>query len=85
MRGGCDRGFCLTYYKLSYRRKFIRTIWTFVIGSLIVAGLLAMRPESLQKPAYVIVPAALLLLVVAAQAAYNYSKWQAEKREGQQS
>ena len=23
-----DKGFCLSYWKLSYRRKFIRTLWT---------------------------------------------------------
>jgi hypothetical protein len=82
MRGGCDRGFCLTYYKLSYRRKFIRTIWMFAIGAVIIAGLLVMRPEAWQKPMYVVVPASVLTLVFLVQAGYTYSKWQAEKREG---
>jgi hypothetical protein len=82
MRGGCDRGFCVTYYKLSYRRKFIRTIWMFVIGVALIAGLLFMRPAALQKPVYVFVPATILTLVFVLQAGYTYSKWQAEKRDG---
>jgi hypothetical protein len=28
MRGGVDRGMCLNYWRLSYRRKFIRFAWT---------------------------------------------------------
>jgi hypothetical protein len=54
----------------------------FVIGAAIIAGLLFMRPQAWQKPMYVVVPATLLTLVFLAQAGYNFSKWQAERREG---
>src|SRR4051812_22617976 len=32
MTGGIDRGFCLLYWRLSYRRKFLRTVWLSVLG-----------------------------------------------------
>jgi hypothetical protein len=31
MRGGVDRGRCHNYWRLSYRRKFIRTCWAIAL------------------------------------------------------
>lgn len=83
MNGGCDKGFCLSYYKLSYRRKFIRTIWTLVIGSLAVAALLKFRPVLWTKPTWLVICGVVLVLIFLIQAAYNYSRWQAELRDSQ--
>ena len=84
MRGGRDQGFCLSYSKLSYRRKFIRTIWTFLIGTLVCAVILFTRPVLRQEPQYIVAGASLLFLLFVAQAAYNYSKWQSEHHDNQQ-
>jgi len=80
MRGGCDQGFCLFYHRLSYRRKFIRTIWTFLIGMAIYVAMVAYSPVFRARPTYLAIFAGVLVLLFAAQLAYNYYKWQAEKR-----
>ena len=33
---GIDEGFCLTYYRLSYRRKFIRTLWMMLFSPILL-------------------------------------------------
>ena len=70
-RKGVDDGFCLVYFSLSYRRKFIRTLWTFLFMPLILLVDLPHR--------YAWFLAAIGFGVC--QAAYNYSKWKAEDRE----
>jgi len=37
MRGGVDRGPCFSYWRLSYRRKFLRTCWTAPVLLLLLA------------------------------------------------
>ena len=80
VQGGCDKGFCISYYKLSYRRKLIRTLWTFLFGSIAVVALLYFRPVLWNWPLYVALAIVGLVLIFIGQAAYNYSKWQAEVR-----
>ena len=77
MRGGCDQGFCIVYSKLSYRRKFLRTIWMAVAGVLVAAGIWVLKPEA-RAPAVVFLIA--IMAVSLAQATYNYRQWHAERQ-----
>jgi hypothetical protein len=67
---GIDTGFCYPYFMLSYRRKFIRTLWMLPFCAVLPflpiprAGLIAL----------------LTFLSCIVQGAYNYMKWQAEKK-----
>ena len=36
MDNGVDKCFCFAYHKLSYRRKFIRTIWMILFAILLI-------------------------------------------------
>ncbi len=59
---GIDKGFCLNYYKLSYRRKLIRTLWLSPVVLMVLA---------VSKAFFWI-----CLLLLAAQAVYNFAMWQ---------
>jgi len=76
MRNGTDQGFEFAYWKLSYRRKFIRTLW---MSPLILFPLLLPADHSLMG-----VPREGLLWILAsvtlAQACYTYVKWRKEER-----
>lgn len=66
-----DKGFELIYYNLSYRRRFIRTLWTIPWG---VLALFVMYWGS--WPMYIIISVAILLIIVfCIQAYHNYKKW----------
>ena len=80
MHRGCDKGFCISYWRLSYRRKCFRTIWTTLIGLIIVAALFAWRSGEVSRPVYSLLAALLALGVL--QAVYNYWRWQKEVRSG---
>ena len=70
-----DTGFELAYYKLSYRRRFIRTLWL-IPWAILVLGLLYWWSESL----CLVVTATIILGVIGVvQATYNYKKWKAEE------
>jgi len=77
MKGGVDKGFCFSYWKLSYRRKFLRTLW---FGLLVIPVALFMDVPFLGR-----VEEGILLLIAigtfVAQAIYTYVSWQNEKRE----
>ena len=68
-----DKGFTLSYWKLSYRRKFIRTLWMGVLG----LGLcLVLLPNdysflNLSKNGLIF----LGLLIGVSQTVYTYNKW----------
>lgn len=66
-----DQGFCLVYFRLSYRRKLIRTLWTLAF-SLIILFLPAPRAGLLFSAT---------LLIGLIQAGYNYVRWQAEVKQ----
>ena len=76
MRGGVDRGFCLIYWKLSYRRKFWRTLWTILIGLLLVIGVVAFSSKRFGTLDYLFVAAIAVIGVL--QAFYSYYRWQSE-------
>lgn len=72
-----DNGFQLIYWKLSYRRKFIRTLWTipiFIISIRIIIflgnGIFVTR----------IIPIILTILFIL-QIIYNYIRWKKEEQK----
>ncbi len=73
-----DNGFVFAYYRLSYRRRMIRTIWSFpaVLLFLIVFSVF-MEMESSGKVLVWI----FLLTLFGAQVFYNYYKWKKEEQE----
>lgn len=74
-KGYVDKGFQINYYKLSYRRRFIRTLWLIPWMVLILFWL-----YWLDTPAYIWVPMAVGFAVVEyMQAFVNYKKWKEEK------
>ena len=74
-KGYVDKGFELNYYKLSYRRRFIRTLWLILWINLILILL-----HFLGEPAYIVVPMAVGFAVIEyIQASINYKKWKEEE------
>jgi hypothetical protein len=75
MYGGTDKGPCLLYWNLSYRRKFIRSLWIFVLATAASPLLLLnvpMRAAVLIFEGNVVLGAITLV--------YTYRKWQSEVR-----
>ena len=70
-----DKGFELVYWKLSYRRKFIRTLWTipWMIASLIFIQIVG------ENYKYTMIAGIIYLVVFPIQAIYNYKKWMKEE------
>ena len=65
-----DKGFELCYWKLSYRRKLIRTLWT--IPAEIIVVMVCYKVESDIEAG---VWGVILFLLTFVQAAYNYVMW----------
>jgi ABC-type sugar transport system permease subunit len=66
-----DKGFEFVYWNLSYRRKFIRTLW--VIPFAIIAVILVwMEWKSVLATSILTV---VIMGIGIAQAIYNYKKW----------
>ena len=70
-----DKGFELVYWKLSYRRKFIRTLW--MIPWAIVALIFIQIVGRNYK--YTILAGIIYLVILPIQAIYNYKKWMKEE------
>lgn len=70
-----DKGFELAYYKLSYRRRFIRTLWL-IPWAVLVLGLLYWQSGSM---CLVILATIILGVIGFIQANHNYKKWKAEE------
>ena len=70
-----DKGFELVYWKLSYRRKFIRTLWMipWTIVSLIFIQIVGKNSK------YTILAGIIYLVILPIQAIYNYKKWMKEE------
>ncbi|MFA1822116.1 hypothetical protein ACDX78_18345 [Virgibacillus oceani] len=67
-----DKGFVMLYYKLSYRRKLIRDIWTSPIILLILS--LAFRLANIQ-PATEIIIYVIAIIGLGTQVIYHYIMW----------
>lgn len=70
-----DKGISFCYWKLSYRRKFIRTLWLIPIG-IFVIFCFYIKFQSAIWTFLVAVAFAIMLLV---QAIYNYKQWKKEE------
>lgn len=70
-----DKGFQLIYWKLSYRRKFIRTLWTTPIF-IISIGIIVFLGDGIVVSK--IMPLILIILFIL-QIIYNYIKWKKEE------
>jgi hypothetical protein len=71
-RRGVDEGFEFVYLRLSYRRKFIRTLWTFPFMFLVFV-----LPGLTQPLLWFLA----MLFFGILQAGYNYWKWKSEDKE----
>jgi len=71
MANKVDKGFELMYWRLSYRRKFIRTLWMtpFLLGTII---LIFVSPLNI---VYAVAISIILLVIFLIQLIYNYKKW----------
>lgn len=78
VNGKVDKGFELTYYRLSHRRRFIRTLWMLPMTAVFLVPLV---DETVTKvvhlKGWLVMVVCLLATVV--QAAYEYGKWQKEE------
>ncbi|MCL2436928.1 MAG: hypothetical protein FWD00_02700 [Clostridiales bacterium] len=76
-----DKGFCFNYWQLSYRRKFIRTLWQMPIMLVVaVACFLFVEELHVFKIPH-LTPQILSVLIIFAstiQLAYNYIRWKRE-------
>ena len=70
-----DKGFELLYWKLSYRRKFIRTLWLMPIGIIISANIFN-RGNLLFINRIIPISIVLANLI---QLSYNFNKWKEEE------
>ena len=69
-----DRGIELRYWKLSYRRKFIRTLWLIPVSVIIIIGIY----KEAQSYVFTGIIGVVLFIAVFIQAVYNYKKWKKE-------
>lgn len=72
-----DKGFELIYFKLSYRQKFIRTLW--LIPWIVVASILFYWRFSLVLATSIVF--GIMVITCSGQAVYNYKKWKEEERK----
>ena len=67
-----DKGFELSYHNLSYRRKFIRTIWLIPFG--VVVGIVITYINIIVSLFYWL----LFIILGVKQVKYNYTMWKKE-------
>lgn len=72
-----DSGFVITYYKLSYRRKMIRTLWIFPIAVISLTAIYLFVDENFNEILFVSI---FLLVLFLLQLFYNYFKWKKYER-----
>lgn len=72
-----DKGFELIYWNLSYRRKFIRTLWNIPIF-IISIGIIIFLDKGIFLSR--IMPLILIISFIL-QIIYNYTKWKKEEQQ----
>lgn len=72
-----DRGTELCYWKLSYRRKLIRTIWMIPFDSLA----LLLFYKTFHSVILTWIAGGWMFLLLFIQLVYNYKKWEREKKD----
>lgn len=70
-----DKGVELIYWKLSYRRKFIRTLWMIPV----VVVLIIWFHVTFQALIWTCIAAVMCGVLLLAQGIYNYKKWKNEE------
>lgn len=75
--GLVDKGFELVYYNLSYRRRFIRSLWCIPWTIAILALIQWVFGFSI----FLSICGIVSVIGFIAQAAYNHRKWKQEERE----
>ncbi len=74
MRDKVDKGFVLNYWRLSYRRKFIRTLWMIPVC---ICTIVLLWIHS--STTFAMVCTGILVLLEIIQLAYTFSKWKSEQ------
>ena len=69
-----DKGIELCYWKLSYRRKFIRTLWIIPFEVIVISNFCT----TYQSYIFPWIIGTVLFLLSFIQAIYNYKKWKQE-------
>ena len=75
-----DKGFELIYWNLSYRRKFIRTLWLLPIVIIAIILLFYFHGRTL----FAVLLTILLVVVFIIQTIYTYKKHKASLRDSEQ-
>ena len=75
--GKVDKGFEFFYFNLSYRRKFIRTLWLSPLAIFSVYYVYV-KMQSFKIAAVV---GLVLIIIDAVQLWYNYHKWKNEEKQ----
>lgn len=73
-----DQGFTMLYYRLSYRRKFKRTLW--MLPALFIAGAIIFWLSN-WSTAFNSLIISLLIVVYTSQLIYTYIKWKRSESE----
>jgi Ca2+/Na+ antiporter len=72
-----DKGFILSYYELSHRRKVIRTLWELPFLILLLTLMFFFTDI---ETIYMLSLSALLFLLFIGQFCYNYYKWKQKEK-----
>ena len=73
-----DKGFELAYAKLSYRRRFIRTLWLIPWAILVLYGLYWVNGTK-SRVFITLIIGIIFVIGIIIQASYNYKKWKKEE------
>ncbi|MEG0737493.1 MAG: hypothetical protein RR441_11525 [Longicatena sp.] len=71
-----DNGFAFVYYRLSYRKRMIRTLWNFPIIILVLISINIFTDLQIYENVIIFV---LFLSLLLLQLAYNYYKWKIDE------
>ncbi|MEW9095489.1 MAG: hypothetical protein AB2417_10450 [Clostridiaceae bacterium] len=71
-----DKGFELIYWNLSYRRKFIRTLWMIPFYTAVLAFIWFINSNSVMNTILIIFGVVVLLI----QLIYTYSRWKKDEQ-----
>lgn len=73
-----DKGFVMNYYKLSYRRRFIRALWG--IPMIFIVYIIMYRFSDLTANEYIII-GVIFLLLISWDIVSTYTKWKKNEEE----
>jgi hypothetical protein len=82
MTVGIDQGYCINYWRLSYRRRFIRDLWITPVAFVLIALLFWWLDAGFPSARWYWMAAAIVIIGVVS-AVYNYQKWQAQAADSE--